>query len=121
MNSFNQILMLINYNLASLRGMHETNKSFTIPSLDDSKFLLTAVKRILKRSNLALIGTFKRSEFTHLRLAGVTTADNTCCLVEVTTKHDSNEGTLRVNTEAVALGIQLAEDLLVDLAGKINI
>ncbi|VUZ52895.1 unnamed protein product [Hymenolepis diminuta] len=106
---------------ASLRGMHETNKSFAIPSLDESKFLLTAVKRILKRSNLALIGAFKRSEFTHLRLAGVTTADNTCCLVEVTTKRDSNEGTLRVNTEAVALGIQLAEDLLVDLAGKINI
>nr|CDS32913.1 AP 3 complex subunit beta 2 [Hymenolepis microstoma] len=95
---------------ASLRGMHETNKSFTIPSPGDSKFLLTSIKQILKLANLALIGAFKRSDSIHLRLAGVTTADSTCCLVEVTAKHDSNEGTLRVNTEAVALGIQLAED-----------
>ncbi|VDO04267.1 unnamed protein product [Rodentolepis nana] len=103
---------------ASLRGMHETNKLFIIPSGDNSKFILTSIKQILKRANLALIGAFKRSDSTHLRFAGVTTADNTCCLVEVTAKLDSNEGNLRVNTEAVALGIQLAEDLW--LHGKIS-
>ncbi|KAM7534716.1 hypothetical protein Aperf_G00000107158 [Anoplocephala perfoliata] len=106
---------------ASLRGMHEMAKSFTISSSIDPNFLQVSAKQLLKRANLALIGAFAKNdktECTLLRLAGVTASDNIDCLVEVTFVQEANEGTLRVNTEAVALGIQLAEALLAGLAGS---
>lgn len=101
--------------------MHEITKPFTTLNPVDSNFLQASAKRLLKCANLALVGAFTKSdkvECTLVRLAGVTASDNTCCLVEVSFIQGANEGTLRVNTEAVALGIQLAEVLFACLAGS---
>lgn len=102
--------------------MHETSKTFNLPPqpLDESKFLLTSSKRILERANLALLGAFRHSDSIHLRFAGVTSADNTCCLAEVIASQNADKANLRVNTESVALGLQLAEDLAGVLSGDRN-
>lgn len=122
---------MLSFILGSLRGMHETAKSFASAGSTD---LVRISKRLLQRTNLALVGAFMKTSSTDvdifgdipsakteshiLRLAGVTAGttgdgkDVNCCLVEVTMPSvGSVSGTLRVHTESIALGIQLADDL----------
>nr|CDS22201.1 AP 3 complex subunit beta 2 [Echinococcus granulosus] len=117
---------------SALRGMHDTTKLLTCPTEDVD--LVQLAKRLLQRANLGLIGAFSKTTVDDsgadffaatdasitttriLRLAGVTVSggegETTCCLVEVTLPSvPSSSGALRVHTEAITLGPQLADEL----------
>lgn len=111
--------------------MHDTTKSFSCATEDVD--LVRLAKRLLQRANLGLIGAFSKTTATDLgadvfatadasttktrilRLAGVTAGggenEAICCLVEVVLPSaPSSSGTLRVQTEAITLGLQLADE-----------
>ncbi|VDM23132.1 unnamed protein product, partial [Hydatigera taeniaeformis] len=117
---------------ATLRGMHDTTKSFSCAN--ENVDLVQLAKCLLQRANLSLIGAYSKTivddsgadvfavadtsttAMRILRLAGVTAGGNeneaTCCLIEVVLSSMSNSsGTLRVQTEAITLGLQLADEL----------
>ncbi|KAL5961432.1 AP-3 complex subunit beta-2, partial [Taenia solium] len=116
----------------TLRGMHDTTKSF--PCANEDVDLVQLAKRLLQRANLGLLGAFSKTTVADsgadvfaaadasntstriLRLAGVTAGggenEAICCLVEVVLPSAPNSsGTLRVQTEAITLGLQLADEL----------
>ncbi|VDK36462.1 unnamed protein product [Taenia asiatica] len=117
---------------ATLRGMHDTTKSFSCAGEDVD--LVQLAKQLLQRANLGLLGAFSKTTVDDsgadvfatadasttstriLRLAGVTAGggenEAICCLVEVVLPSaPSSSGTLRVQTEAITLGPQLADEL----------
>ncbi len=93
--------------------MHETSKSLSKHIPVSQTTLPTLTKRILRRINFCLVGVTQKDETAFiLRFAGCTVTGRQECLVEVTLPHAAAEvGRISVHTEAISLGLQLANEV----------
>lgn len=94
-----------------LRGLHETSR----PLPATSKSIKAVATSLLCLANLALVGVsskLQQGEIIHiLRFSGVSVHSQDDCLVEVTLP-----GAISVRTEAISLGLQLANAIVEGLA-----